>query len=100
MKAKVTTMSEVKFGKATVVASVASSAGITKSKASEIVTNVYAVIRDAVLAGESVMIPGLGTLKLRAVEERTFNTALTGGQPVTVAAHKKPVLKSSVKLEA
>lgn len=88
-----------KFTRATLVSTVAGKCELTKSKTAEIVAEVYDTIREAVLAGNSVQIPGLGTLKLRKVEERTYNTPLTEGA-TTVPAHYKPVLKTSVKLGA
>ena len=44
---------------------------------------------EALIAGQKVRFPGIGTLTVRDRKERVYNSPMTGGKDIIVPAHKK-----------
>lgn len=67
--------------------------GITVEKAKELYAHVVELIGD-IAKDKTVVLPGIGSLKVVEVDKRTHRNPQTG-EPVVVPAHRKYKLKGS-----
>lgn len=67
---------------------VASEGGLTKAQAKTLVDGVVAGIRDALVGGEEVNLPGFGKFKVQDKPARTGRNPATGAS-IEIAATKK-----------
>jgi DNA-binding protein HU-beta len=65
----------------------AANTGLTKVEASNCVNSVFSIIEDAVEEGDSVVIPGFGSWKLKSRAERQGRNPKTG-ETITIPERK------------
>ncbi len=87
-----------KIGKAQLVAQLQTQAGLTKSAAQQALSGILETIVEAVQAGQTVSLPGLGTLSVKATAARTGVNPSTGSK-LQIPAGKKLSFKPSSTLK-
>ena len=83
------------------VKAVASKAGVTKKDAETVVDALSAVVTEALVAGDKVALPGIGTFETVEVAERTGTIRMGArkGETYVTPAHKAPKLKMAKALK-
>ena len=83
------------------VKAVASKAGVTKKDAETVVDALSAVVTEALVAGDKVALPGIGTFETVEVAERTDTIRMGArkGETYVTPAHKAPKLKMAKALK-
>ncbi|MDE0113382.1 MAG: HU family DNA-binding protein [Albidovulum sp.] len=71
--------------KSELVAKVAEASGLTKIDSAKALDGLCAVIRDEVVGGNAVMLPGIGKIQCRDRGERTIRNPATGDSMVKPA---------------
>lgn len=82
----------------TLVATVATDLGLTKTATTSVVNAFLGALTEAVVAGETVRISGVGTFTTKEVAARTARNPSTG-ESVEVAASKKVSFKVAKPLK-
>ena len=80
------------YKKAELVADVAAQCGISKAMANKAIDAMVANVEKQVRGGKRVMLKGIGTLKVKALQARTVKSF---GKVVELPARKKIALASS-----
>ena len=86
------------MNKAGMVDRLAARTGLSKAAADEAVDGVFAVIGDALAAGDEVRIAGFGTFGTRSRPARTGRNPRTG-EPVSISASTSPTFKAGKALK-
>ena len=86
------------MNKAGVVDRLAARTGLSKAAAGEAVDGVFAVIGDALAAGDEVRIAGFGIFGTRSRPARTGRNPRTG-EPVSISALTSPTFKAGKALK-
>jgi len=86
------------MSKTELIQQVAEKSDLTKKQAAAAVENVFAVIADAMAAGERVSLVGFGTFETKKREARTGRNPRTG-EVVEIAASTAPVFKAGKALK-
>ena len=81
-----------------IVARIAEINGISKTKATVIINDAFAVIRGALANEETVHISGFGNWQVKATKERNARNPATG-EKIVVPAGKKIVFKPSAAVK-
>ena len=83
------------------VKAVAVKAGVTKKDAETVVDALSAVVTEALVAGDKVALPGIGTFETVEVAERTGTIRMGArkGETYVTPAHKAPKLKMAKALK-
>jgi len=87
-----------KIGKAQLVADLQVRTDLSKAAAQQMLSDMLAVIVEAVQAGQTVNLPGLGTLSVKATAARTGVNPSTGAK-LQIPAGKKVSFKPSATLK-
>jgi DNA-binding protein HU-beta len=77
---------------------VGESSGLSKSDAASAVDAVLSAISDALVAGDSVTLPGFGTFEVRSRAARSGRNPQTG-ETMQIAASKAPAFKAGAALK-
>lgn len=77
---------------------VGESSGLSKSDAASAVDAVLTAISDALVAGDSVTLPGFGTFEVRSRAARSGRNPQTG-ETMQIAASKAPAFKAGAALK-
>ena len=77
---------------------VGESSGLSKSDAASAVDAVLSAISDALVAGDSVTLPGFGTFEVRSRAAREGRNPQTG-ETMQIAASKAPAFKAGAALK-
>ena len=84
--------------KAELIEALANEAGLTRSKAKDVVKTVFNNMANALAKGDRVEIRGFGTFKVKHYDGYTGHNPKTG-KPIKVKAKKLPVFKSGKDLK-
>ena len=86
------------MNKTELVARVAESAGLTKKDAQSALDAVLNSVRDALVAGDKVVLTGFGTFEVRNRQARTGHNPRTGAS-ISIPAQKSPAFKAGKVLK-
>ena len=86
------------MNKTELVEKVATSAGLTKTKADAAVNAFVETLTDVLKAGDKITLKGFGTFEVRQRDARTGRNPRTG-ETMTIAASKVPAFKASSTLK-
>jgi DNA-binding protein HU-beta len=88
----------VYMNKTELVARVAETAGLTKKDAQAALDAVLDSVRDALVAGDKVVLTGFGTFEVRNRQARTGHNPRTGAS-ISIPAQKSPAFKAGKVLK-
>jgi len=84
--------------KAELIEALANEAGLTRSKAKDVVKTVFNTMANALADGDRVEIRGLGTFKVKNYDGYAGRNPKTG-EPINIKAKKLPVFKCGKELK-